>query len=116
MASPRNAKRLLLVSLLALVLTLVGAFAGAYAWLSTRVTPWGDSLIVGPAFTGAVDLGGGGGRITFYREDGVPTLDAPAWKGRGPFTMTFVWGFVIYHTPPGTLRGDGRQARPAGGP
>ena len=104
MATQRKTRTLLLASILALVLTVAGAVATGYAWLSTRATRWGDSLIVGPRFTGEVILDDGATRIRVLREaDGVPSLDAPSFAGRGPFYVTFVWGFAIYHTPPGTM-------------
>ena len=106
----RSARRLLLASIAALVLTLAGAAAGGYAYLSARATRWGDSLVVGPRFTGELVLDGGA-RIRVERENGVPALDAPSWKGRGPFYVTFIWGFAIYHTPPGTLYGGNGPGR-----
>jgi hypothetical protein len=103
MPTQHNRTRLLLVSILALVLTVAGAAAMGYAWLSTRATRWGDSLIIGPRFNGEAVLDGGATRLKVWREDGVPVLDAPAWRGRGQIYVTFVWGFAIYHTPPGTM-------------
>jgi len=111
MATQRNVRRLLLASIAALVLTVVGSAATAYGWLSTRVVRWGDSLIVGPGFTGLAVLDGGATRVRVRREDGVPVLDAPGWAGRGPFYVTFVQGFAIYHTPPGTMPGANAPAR-----
>jgi hypothetical protein len=104
MATQRKERRLLLASLVVLVLTVAGAVGFGYAWLSTRVTRWGDSLIVGPRFTGDVILDGGATRIGVHRDaDGVPSLDAPVFVGRGPMYVTFWAGFAIYHTPPGTM-------------
>src|SRR4051794_9251232 len=111
MATRRNARRLLLASMAALVLTVAGTAAAGYSWLSTRVTRWGDSLIVGRRFTGEAILDGGATRIGVVREDGVPALDAPSWRGRGPIYVTFIWGFAIYHTPPGTMPGGNVPAR-----
>ena len=107
----RKGRRLLIASLAALVLTVGGAAAAGYAWLSTRVTRWGDSLIVGPKFTGVASLDGGATRIKVWWEDGSPVLDAPTWRGHGPIYMTFLWGFAIYHTPPGTLPPGSAAAR-----
>ncbi|MCC2672039.1 MAG: hypothetical protein K0Q72_4511 [Armatimonadetes bacterium] len=104
MATPRNSKRLLFVSIFALVFTVGGIGATAYSWLSTRATRWGDSLIVGPRFSG--DFGSGARKIRVSWEEGAPVVDAPSWKGRGPITMTFIWGFTVYHLPPGTLSGS----------
>jgi hypothetical protein len=103
MTVPRNSKKLLAGSVLALVLTLGLAAAAGYSAFSNRAVRWGDSLIIGPRFTGDISLDGGVTRMRFWRENGVPALDAPSWKGRGPITMTFLFGFTIYHTPPGTL-------------
>src|SRR5687768_6103849 len=109
MTTDRKGKRLLLASIAALVLTVAGTTAAGYAWFSTRAVCWGDSLIVGPRFTGDVFLDGGATQVRVLREDGIPALDAPSFVGRGPFYVTFVWGFAVYHTPPGTLRGSSRQ-------
>ena len=112
MITPRNSRQVLVISIVALLMTLIGASAAGYAILSTRATRWGDSLVIGPGFTGEVILDGHAAHIRVEREDGIPVLDAPAWKGRGPFYVTFLWGFAVYHTPPGTLDGG---AAPAGG-
>ena len=104
MAIQRKGRRLLLGSIVALVLTVAGSAAMGYAWLSTGATRWGDSLIIGPRFTGEVNLDGRATGIRVWREDGVPVLDAPVFAGRGPLYVTFMWGFAVYHTPPGTLR------------
>jgi len=111
MPTQRNARRLLVLSIAALALTVAGAAATGYAWLSSRVVRWGDSLIVGPGFTGEAILDGGATRIRVGREDGVPALDAPGWAGRGPIYVTFIQGFAIYHTPPGTMPGANAPAR-----
>lgn len=103
MTTQRNSKRLLLACTLALVFTVAAIGGVAHRWLSTRVTRWGNSLVVGPHFSGATSVDGGATQLRFAWENGSPVLDAPAWKGRGPFSMTFLFGFVIYHTPPGTL-------------
>ncbi len=108
MATQRNPKRLLLVSILLLVLTVGGIAAAGYASLSTRVTRWGDHLIVGPRFSGTAVLDGGATRVRVWWEDGTPVLDATDWQGRGPVTMTFIGGFAIYHSPPGTM-GRGKE-------
>lgn len=101
--APRSARRLLLVSSLALLLTVAGAGAAAYRWLSTRVTRWGDSLVVGPGFTGTAVLDGGATRFRVTRDADGPALEAPSWNPRGGMYVTFLGGFAIYHTPPGTL-------------
>lgn len=94
---------MLLVSGAALVLTVAVAAAAAYGWLSTRVTRWGDSLVVGPRFTGEAVLDGGATRLRVTREDGVPALEAPTWGAVGGIYVTFTGGFAIYHnTPRGT--------------
>jgi hypothetical protein len=103
MATKRHRMMLLLASIVALVVTVGGAAAAAYGWLSTRAVRWGDHLIVGPRFNGEVILDGGATRIRVWREDGVPVLDAPSFAGRGTLYVTFMWGFAIYHTPPGTM-------------
>ena len=105
MPTQRNARRLVFLSIAALVLTVAGAATAGYAWFSTRVTRWGDQLIVGPKFTGEAILDGGATRIGVSWENGSPALDVPSWKGRGPFYMTFIGGFAIYHTPPGAMPG-----------
>lgn len=97
------ARRILLVSSLALVLTVAGAGATAYRWLSTRVTRWGDSLIVGPRFTGTAVLDGGATRFRVTRDASGQALESPSWSTRGGMYVTFVAGFAIYHTAPGTL-------------
>lgn len=91
------------MSSLALVLTVAGAGATAYRWLSGRVTRWGDSLIVGPGFTGTAVLDGGAIRFRVTRDGGGPALETPSWSTRGGMYVTFVGGFAIYHTAPGTL-------------
>jgi hypothetical protein len=110
MATPRSSTRLLILSIVALVLTLAVAVAVPYRWLSTRATRWGDSLIVGPHFSGDVKLPGNTSKIRVEWEDGAPVVDAPSWSGRGPITMTFIWGFTIYHLPPGVLDGPNGRA------
>ena len=104
MTRQRKSKWLLPASLLALILTVVGALAGTYSALSDRATRWGNSLIIGPRFTGTFSPDGGATQLRFWREGGSPVMDAPTWKGKGPITITFLWGFTVYHTPPGTLR------------
>jgi hypothetical protein len=91
-------------SIIALALTVAAALTGTYSALSNRATRWGDSLIIGPRFTGAFSLDGGATQYRFWREKGSPVMNAPNWKGKSPITLTFLWGFTIYHTPPGTLR------------
>ena len=108
MTTRRNSKWLLLGSLLLLLVTLGGVITTASSWFGGRATRWGDSLVVGPRFSGDVNLPGNTDKMRVSWEEGSPVVDAPSWKGRGPITMTFFWGFVIYHLPPGTL--DGKQA------
>jgi len=102
----RTARRWLLVSSLVLVLTLLGAGAAAYGWFSTRVTRWGDSLIVGPHFTGTAVLDGGATRLRVTRDASGPALEVPNWNGQTGMSLTFIGGFAVYHAPPG--------ARPTG--
>ena len=103
MATRRNAKRLLVGSIVALVATVGLVAVAGYSAYSNRAVRWGDSLIIGPRFTGEFSLDGGSTRLNFWRENGSPVMDAPSWKGHSPVTMTYLWGFTIYHTPPGTL-------------
>jgi len=102
-SDPRTSRRLLLVSSLALALTVLGAGATTYRWLSTRVTRWGDSLIVGPHFSGTAVLDGGATRLRVTRDASGPALEAPSWNGVRGIYVTFIAGFAIYHTPPGTM-------------
>ena len=94
---------LLLVSLVVLLLTVAGTLGFGYAWLSTRVTRLGDSLVVGPRFSGEASLDGEATRIRVRRDGDGISLDAPAFVGRGPMYVTFWFGFAVYHTPPGTV-------------
>lgn len=111
MATPRSSKRLLVGSVLALVLTLGLAVVAGYSSFSNRAVRWGDSLIIGPRFAGDFSVDGGVTHLRLWRENGVPVIDAPSWKGHNPITITFAWGYTIYHTPPGTL-GDRTSGRP----
>jgi hypothetical protein len=92
-----KSRKLFVASSIALVLTLAGSAVAAYAWSSTRVTRWGDLLVVGPRFTGDAVLDGGATRIGVLRDpDGTPALDVPPSASRGPVTVTFWGGFAIY--------------------
>lgn len=102
MTSPRKSRWLLVASILALVLAVSGSVAAGYTYLSSRAIRWGDTLIVGPRFTGETSVDGGATRVRVWWENGSPVLDAPAWKGRGTIYLTLIWGLAVYHLPPGT--------------
>ena len=111
MTNPRNLRGLLFASILALGLTVGGTVAVGYRYLSTRATRWGDSLIVGPRFSGDVSLDGGATQVHVAWENGSPVLDAPIWKGAGTIYVTFIWGFAVFTLPPGTAAVGKRTAR-----
>lgn len=111
MTTHRKSRWLLVASVLALVLTVGGTATAGYTYLSTRATRWGDSLIVGPRFTGETSLDGGTSRVRISWENGSPVLDAPNWTGRHELYLTFIWGFAVYHMPPQTLAGGKTPAR-----
>src|SRR5687767_7932972 len=116
MATQRKARRLLLASILALILTVGGAGALAYAWFSTRVVRWGDSLIIGPRFLGQASLDGDMTRLSasrlgprrrlvsvtqFTRSDrrGSWGTIFPLTAGATSQSRMEVVGFVVYRLP-----------------
>ena len=112
MTTQPKARRVLLVSSLALILTVAGIAAAGYAWLRNRATPWGDSLVVGPGFAGEVLLDGGATRVVVHREsDGSLSLDVPPAARRRQVYLTYAAGFAVYHGLIGTSPGEGAGAR-----